>query len=93
MVDFFDFVEELVLPSVKLDSFDVLEGLIDVSHTLVMLLALLLVNLAFSAAANVAHQELTECEHDNDQAVATDVLECEVRGHDEYKWAFNVVRH
>ena len=93
MVQTFDFVEEFVLPSVKLDALNILEGLVDVSHTLVMLLALFLVNLTFIAASDVAHQELSECEQDYDEAVPSNVLEGEIRRYDELEWAFNVVGH
>ena len=82
LVEAFDFVKEFVFPAIELDSLNVLEGLIDVGHAFVVLLAPLLVNIAFGFTSEVAHQELAESEQDNDEAVPTDVLESEVGGHD-----------
>ena len=50
-----DFLEELVLPSVQFDTFDVLEGFIDLRYTLVGLVTHLLLDVFLSFLFDKAH--------------------------------------
>jgi len=93
LVHFFNFVEELAFPAVKFDAFDVVEGLIDVAHALVVLFAPLLLHVTLFASSDVANQELSHGEDDNNEAIPSDCLESEIAGNDQIEWAFDVVRH
>ena len=93
LVNCLNFIEELGFPTVELNTLDVVEGLVDVRHALIVLLTLLLVNLTLVASPDVTHEELTESEEHYDEAVPADVLESEVASSDEVEWALDVVWH
>ena len=56
-MDGFNLLQEFVLPALELDALDVVEGLIDVTHALVMLYSFLLVKRALHVASDVANGE------------------------------------
>ena len=60
LLDVLNLIDEFVLPAVKLDTFDVLEGLVDVEHSLVSLLLDLLVHVLLLALSVVADSKLAE---------------------------------
>ena len=65
LVDVFNFFEELVLPSVELDSLNVLERLVNVQHSLASFLLNLLIDVFLHGLSHIAQGELTEGEDYN----------------------------
>ena len=63
------------------------------AHALAVLFVSLFLDLTFVFATEVAHEELTDREDDNNETIPTDVVESEVARHDQVEWALNVARH
>ena len=93
LINVLNLVDKLVLPAVELDALDVLEGLVDVKHSLVTLLPNLLVDILLRVLPVVAEQELRDGEEHDDETVPANRLICEVEGSDEDEGAFEPLRH
>ena len=92
LVGVLDGVEELVLPAVEFDALDIVEGLVDVEHALLVLCRLLLVDVLLGLAAPVVVRDLGSSEEHHDQAAPAELSRHDVGGSDQVQWAFEIIR-